>query len=286
MALATAATPGSRPLSLLPRPFVVAARRRETHDSVTLTLRPPADAQPFAFAPGQFCMLYAFGRGEVPISIGGDPGQRETLVHTIRAVGTVSAALVASAPGTTIGVRGPFGSAWPLDGAEGLDVVVVAGGIGLAPLRPAILAILAARARYGRLRILYGARTPADVLYRRELARWQQRTDVFVDVTVDRATPAWTGRVGVVTRLIEAGGFDPAHTLALVCGPEPMMRFAAETLTAVGVGAERIFVSWERNMHCAVGICGHCQFGPHFVCRDGPVFALDRIAPLMRIKEL
>lgn len=291
MALAPSPLPGDPPpapgsVPLEPRPFVVGSRRRETRDTVTLTLRAGDGGPPLAFAPGQFTMLYAFALGEVPISIAGDPAHPESLVHTIRAVGTVTRALTGLRTGATLGVRGPFGSTWPLAGAEGLDVVIVAGGIGLAPLRPAILALLAARRRYGRLRILYGARTPADILYGRELSAWQHRPDVFVDITVDRATPAWTGNVGVVTRLIEAEGFDPGHAMALVCGPEAMMRFTAETLMTAGVPPQRIHLSWERNMHCAQGFCGHCQFGPLFVCRDGPVFPLARIADLIRIREL
>lgn len=286
MALTATSGPAYTTTAQVPRAFVVERRRRELADTMTLALR-PGDGGPLpAFLAGQFNMLYAFGLGEVPISIAGDPARLDVLVHTIRAVGAVSRALTVVKNGASVGVRGPFGSAWPLADIEGHDVVIVGGGIGLAPLRPAILAILGTRARYGRLRILYGARTPADVLYRRELALWQRRPDVFVDVTVDRATPAWTGSVGVVTRLIEAGGFDARHAAALICGPETMMRYAAYALTTAGVASERIFLSWERNMHCAEGICGRCQFGPHFVCRDGPIFALSKIAGILGVREL
>jgi len=231
-------------------------------------------------------MLYAFGAGEVTISISGNPAAPERLVHTIREVGSVTSTLAACKPGQTIGVPGPFGSAWPVDEAENCDVVIVAGGIGLAPLRPAIYRILANRERYGRFVILYGARTPRDILYRQQLQRWSSRLDTFVDVTVDRAAGDWRGNVGVVTKLIGRGGFSPEHTLAMICGPETMIRFAIQALEDRGVAPERIYCSLERNMKCALGFCGHCQFADHFVCRDGPVFRFDTIAPVFAVREL
>ena len=188
--------------------------------------------------------------------------------------------------GAVLGVRGPFGSAWPVDAAEGSDVVLVAGGVGLAPLRPAIYHILANRSRYGRFVILYGARTHRDILFRDQLERWSSRLDTFVDVTVDRASGDWHGNVGVVTKLLVRRGFDPDNTVAMVCGPETMMRFTIRALNDEGVRDDRIHVSMERNMKCAVGFCGHCQFGGHFVCRDGPVFRFDRIEDMFRIREL
>jgi NAD(P)H-flavin reductase len=180
-----------------------------------------------------------------------------------------------------IGVRGPFGSHWPIEGATGKDIVIVAGGIGLAPLRSVMYQIVSLRAKYGKVVLLYGARTPEDILYRRELERWRAHFDLEVYVTVDHATGAWRGSVGVVTRLVPRAPFDPQNTVALVCGPEIMMRFTAAELEKRGVATEHIFVSMERNMKCAVGQCGHCQYGPHFVCKDGPVFQYSRVQHLL-----
>jgi NAD(P)H-flavin reductase len=189
-------------------------------------------------------------------------------------------------PGDWIGVRGPFGTAWPVDDLAGYDILVMAGGIGLAPLRPAIHRILARRMRYGNVVLLYGARTPADILYRKELQRWRGMFDFQVEVTVDRAERDWLGHVGVVTTLLEQARCDFAQTAALVCGPEIMMRFAVRELLDRGVSEERIFLSMERNMKCGIGICGHCQVGPEFVCKDGPVFAYPRVRDILGRSEL
>jgi NAD(P)H-flavin reductase len=270
----------------LPVPFRVTDKRRETHDTWTLRLEPAGEGTVAPFAPGQFAMLYAFGAGEVPISVSRLPGDDGVLVHTIREVGAVSAALCAAPVGNVIGVRGPFGVAWPVAEAQGRDVVLVAGGIGLAPLRPVIHELLARRDRYGQLSVLYGGRSPRELLYGDELERWAQRPDVAVGVTVDAADGGWQGRVGVVTRLIPGARFDPARTIAMMCGPEVMMRFAAVALRDRGLGDDAIWVSLERSMKCAVGHCGHCQLGPLFVCKDGPVFRRDTVEPLMRVAEL
>jgi NAD(P)H-flavin reductase len=232
-------------------------------------------------------MLYVFGVGEIPISISGDPTKHDApLVHTTRAVGTVSHAMRLLVPGDVIGVRGPFGSPWPVDSATDKDVVIAAGGIGLAPLRPIMYQILADRERFGKVILLYGARTPADLLYRRELEHWRAHLDLDIFVTVDRATASWRGSVGVVTRLIPRAPFDPQNTIAMVCGPEIMMRFTAAELAKRGVRAEDIFLSMERNMKCAIGFCGHCQYGPHFVCKDGPVFRYSAIQNLLATWEV
>ncbi len=270
---------------MTPRRFRVRRMRRELSDTFTLELT-PVDGGPLRFAPGQFTMLYVFGFGEVPISISGDPGAPDILVHTVRAVGGVTEAMGRLKPGDMLGVRGPFGTPWPVVSAYGLDLVIVAGGVGLAPLRPAILQAMAERERFGNVVILYGARTPEDILFRRELQRWRSRFDVSVHVTVDRATARWSGKVGVVTQLIKAGGFDRHHAVALVCGPELMMRKSAEALADGGVPPEQIHLSMERNMKCAVGLCGHCQYGPLFVCKDGPVFRYDRLRDLLAVWEL
>ena len=249
----------------------------------TLELAP---ASPFAFGPGQFNMLYAFGLGEVAISISGDPAAQDRIVHTVRAVGAVSAAITRLRRNMAVGVRGPYGSAWPVADSEGNDIIVVAGGLGLAPLRPAIYRVLARRDQYGRVVLLYGARGPGDILYRRELEAWRRRLDVDIVVTVDHAAADWRGNVGVVPALIARTPVDPEHAVAMVCGPEIMMRFTIDALRDRGLPADRIYLSMERNMKCAVGLCGHCQFGPAFVCRDGPVFRFDRIAPIFNIREI
>jgi NAD(P)H-flavin reductase len=269
-----------------PEPFEVRQVRRETGDTFTLTLTPVTGEQTRPFAPGQFNMIYVFGVGEVPISISGDPARPELLVHTVRAVGAVTRALQKLQRGDWVGVRGPFGTSWPVEQAHGQDVILVAGGIGLAPLRPALDHVLLHRALYGRVVLLYGARTPRDILYARELREWRGRFDIDVEVTVDRATVEWQGAVGVVTKLIQRAPFDPMNAMAMICGPEVMIRFAAVALERRGVATERVFVSVERNMKCAVGLCGHCQLGPFFVCRDGPVFAYDRLRPFFGLREV
>lgn len=270
---------------MIPRPFRVEKVRRDLSDTFTMELA-AVEGGEFAFQPGQFNMLYVFGQGEIPISISGDPADRLRLVHTTRAVGAVSKALDACAVGDVIGVRGPFGTIWPVEAAYGRDLVFVAGGVGLAPLRPAIYHAMANRQRYGRVMVLYGARTPEDILYKKELERWRGRFDMDVVVTVDRATGKWGGNVGVVTTLIAKGGFDPTLTTAFICGPEVMMRYAAMAMEKRGVGRDHLWLSVERNMKCGCGECGHCQWGPHFVCKDGPVFRYDRIADLFAIPEL
>ncbi|HYB15542.1 MAG TPA: FAD/NAD(P)-binding protein [Streptosporangiaceae bacterium] len=280
-------TPGALAPPMRPSRYVVAARRSETYDTVTLMLR-PAETPIEPPRPGQFTMLYVYGVGEVPVSVsgfrpGGSGGQ--VLVQTIRAVGAVTRALCAAAPGDMIGVRGPFGTDWQLHGADGRDVLVVAGGIGLAPLRPVLLTALAERARYDRVVLLVGARSPDELIFTRELDTWRRR-DADVRVTVDHGGAGWTGQVGLVTRLIDDAIEDPADTAAFVCGPEIMMRLCSEALVDRGVPATDIRVSLERNMQCGAALCGHCQLGPLLLCRDGPVVSYADAAPLVAKKEL
>ncbi|MDE2183251.1 MAG: FAD/NAD(P)-binding protein [Alphaproteobacteria bacterium] len=271
---------------MVPRIGRVRRRVRELSDVWTLTVE-MEDGRPLAFAPGQFNMLTAFGVGEAAISISGDRDRADSgLIHTIRAVGPVSGALTRLGPGDVIGVRGPFGVGWPVDAAKGSDVVIVAGGLGLAPLRPLIYAVLASRKDYGRFALLFGARTPADILFRREIEQWRRRLDVEIQVTVDTSGEDWYGNVGVVTALVPQASFDPQNTIAYVCGPEVMMRFGAAALRDAGVPDTAMYLSMERNMKCGVGLCGHCQLGTAFVCRDGPVFRNDVLRPLMAVKEL
>lgn len=274
--------PLTAPQPMLPRPFRVLKRRRETSDTFTLTLAPP---EPFSYLPGQFNMLYAFGVGEVPISISGDPAAPQALVHTVRAVGATTLAICRLAPGDLLGVRGPFGTSWPVAEAREHDVVVVAGGLGLAPLRPAVYHLLANRADYGNIELIYGARTPQDLLYRRELERWRGRFDLRVHVTVDASPPEWRGGVGVVTQVLPRARFDPFHTTALICGPGVMMRFTVQELVNRGVARENIFVSLERHMQCGLGLCGHCQLGPFFICKDGPVYPYAAVKDWLERRE-
>jgi NAD(P)H-flavin reductase len=269
--------------AMVPQPFRVIEREQETSDTWTLTLAPVAGDGIFP-APGQFTMIYAFGVGEIPISVSAADGER--LVHTVRAVGAVSAAICAAQPGAVLGIRGPFGTSWPVRESAGRDVVVVAGGVGLAPLRMAVRALEHSRSDYGEVTLLYGGRTPEDLLFRDELDALRERAKLSVEVTVDAARPDWHGRVGVVPKLIEGASFDPASVIALVCGPEVMMHFSVIALRQRGVGPERIHLSMERNMRCAVGHCGHCQLGPMLICRDGAVFSYDRLEPLMGVREL
>ena len=277
-----AAAPYPNPLA--PQLYRVGRVRRELADTTTLELAPVTGPRP-TFEPGQFNMLYAFGVGEIAISISG-AADAANFVHTVRNVGAVSAAIAKLEAGATIGVRGPFGTSWPVVAAQGADVLFVAGGLGLAPLRPAIYHVLAKRPRYGRVVILFGSRNPKDMLYRRELEQWRQRLDVDIEVTVDHADADWHGNVGVVPALIRRVAFDPHDSFALICGPEIMMRFTVSALREAGVVPDRIYLSMERNMKCAIGLCGHCQFGPVFVCKDGPVMRFDKIAEIFAMREI
>lgn len=270
---------------MVPVPWVVRQVTKETHDTFTMVLHPPPGAHA-EFAPGQFSMLWVYGVGELPISISGDPARAESLTYTIRSVGPATQSLISRQPGQTIGVRGPYGVGWPVQEAAGRDVLLVAGGIGLAPLRPVIYHVLAKRANYGRLTIVYGARNPRDVLFRKELAAWARLPNTQVLSTVDYGGVSWRGHVGVVTSLFKMLRLQPARTTAMVCGPEIMMRVVARDLLARGLAAGEVYLSTERNMKCAIGLCGHCQWGPHFICKDGPVFPFARIARLLEQYEL
>jgi NAD(P)H-flavin reductase len=271
------------PSPVLPARYQVAERVAETYDTVTLDLQ-PVDRPIRPPEPGQFTMLYAPGIGEVPVSVSGTaPGG--VLVQTVRAVGAVSRALYGRDPGQMVGVRGPYGTHWDVASAAGGDLLVVAGGIGLAPLRGAVLAALGHRERYRRVVVLIGARSPDELVFGHELRQWR-RAGAEVEVTVDRATVGWSGHVGVVTQLLPRADVDPARTTALLCGPEVMMRLTARDLLARGVPAARVRVSLERNMRCGVAECGHCQLGPLLLCRDGPVVSYAVAAPLLAIGEL
>ena len=243
-------------------------------------------AEDYRFEPGQFNMLYLPGVGESAISLSADPHSCETWAHTIRTAGNVTGALARLGAGSSLGLRGPFGTSWPLAQARDKHVVLAAGGIGLAPLRPAIYAILAARDEFSAATLLYGSRSPDLLLYETELPEWSRR-GMDVQVTVDRAGPGWAGQVGVVPLLLDRLALaDPRQTVVLMCGPEVMMRYTVRSALRLGVPVENLWVSLERNMQCAVGLCGHCQLGPAFICKDGPVFRYDRIAPFLDVESL
>ena len=250
--------------------------RRETPDTFTLLFDLGEGSSPADFMPGQFNMLYVFGVGEVPISVASFRGEK-LLMHTVRSVGTVTNLLTRLGVGESIGVRGPFGRGWPVAEAEGKQLLVIAGGLGLPPLRPVIEEGVARPGSFAGVKILYGARTPADLIYTHEYSRWQAADGYDLLTTVDRGDKDWKGNVGVVTTIFPKAGIDPDRTIAFICGPELMLRFSILELVKMGVPPERIFISLERNMSCASGTCGHCQLGPFFVCRDGPVFSYPKV---------
>ncbi len=254
--------------------FRVEGVRRETHDTVTLALSTP-DGIDWSTARGEFVMVSLPAVGAVPISI--SRRLPRGLELTIRAVGPTTTVLTGLERGAEVGLSAPLGHGWPVAAAQEHDVVIVGGGMGLAPLRPIVDEILAARSRYGDVHIYYGARTPSDVLYTEELAAWSARDDLEVGVTVDRADATWLGRVGVVTHLFDRARWDGTKALAFVCGPERMIQATVNALAGRGLTPDRIFISMERHMECGVGLCGHCQVGPFFVCKDGPVFSLAQL---------
>jgi NAD(P)H-flavin reductase len=271
---------------MLPVAYRVTSRQAETRDCVTLRLEPVGAALP-PFRPGQFTMLYRHGVGEIAISVSGDPAAADgSLTQTIRDVGAVSRALHQAKPADVIGVRGPFGTTWGLDTAVGRDLLIVAGGVGLAPLRPVLLGALARRDDYRRIVLVAGARSPAEFLFRDQLGEWAATPGVQMELTIDQPAPGWGGQVGFVTEPLARLALDPQQTIAFLCGPEPMMRFSANVLLSKGIAAAGIRVSLERNMKCGVGLCGHCQLGPLLVCRDGPVIDYARAQSLLAVGEL
>jgi NAD(P)H-flavin reductase len=271
---------------MVPDPYRVGQVWKETSDTFTLALEPAHGAATSGFSPGQFSMLYVFGVGELPISISGDPEEPGRLIYTVRSVGQATHALVSRKPGELVGVRGPFGGCTPLAEARAKDVLLVAGGLGLAPLRPAIYYVLRHRKDYGRLIVLYGGRSPRELLYRKEQAAWARQPDTQVMSTVDYGGLSWRGHVGVVTTLFRYVRLQPARTVAMLCGPEIMMRFVTRELQSRGLKESDIYLSMERNMKCAVGFCGHCQYGPYFICKDGPVFPYSKVRSLLEKHEI
>jgi NAD(P)H-flavin reductase len=274
---------------------VIETLQRETPGVATYHLR-LADSQQaakYSFEPGQFNMLYLPGHGEVAISLSGRAGQAGPgtngfgrLIHTIREAGTVTQAIARLGVGGRLALRGPFGKPWPVEALNAHDVVLIGGGIGLAPLRSLIYSLLDQRECFGRCVLMIGARSAESLLYAAEYRAWSA-AGLEIHTTVDRPSPSWNGNVGVVPLLIDRLRLDNTrNTALLMCGPEMMMRFAARAALGRGIAAERIWVSLERHMQCAVGLCGHCQLGTELLCRDGPVFRWDRVEPLLQIYDL
>jgi NAD(P)H-flavin reductase len=271
---------------MIAHPVVIRRTIWENDDTFTLTLDLKSMGDTFRFLPGQFNMIYVYGLGEAALSISSDPARPASLDHTIHRVGLVTTALAQKKRGDVIGLRGPFGSSWPLDVAKGKDVCIASGGIGLAPLRPVLYALLKKREDYGRIIVLYGGRSPLDLLYRVELEKWANDYQVEVLVTVDRGDSSWKGHIGVVTSLFSYIKLDARETIAYVCGPEIMMKYTVDELERRGLAEDQVYLSMERNMKCAIGFCGHCQMGPTFICKEGPVYPLPRVRHLLDKKEL
>ena len=272
---------------MLPVQYRIKNKVNENQDTFTFELLPLDPEGNFRFLPGQFNMLYLFGMGEVAISISGDSERALPIVHTIRAVGTVTKAMQNLQAGDLIGVRGPFGSSWPIESAKGKDVLVIVGGIGLAPLRPVLYYLMAHREDYGQVSLLYGARTPEDQIFMSEYQEWSKKLDVYTTVDrVDRTKNNWQGQVGVVTNLIAKAKFDANNSIAMICGPEIMMRFVWRKLKDHGMKFEDIFISMERNMKCAIGFCGHCQLAGTFICKNGPVYTYQEMQKYLELREV
>ncbi|MGB8853082.1 MAG: FAD/NAD(P)-binding protein [Pirellulales bacterium] len=279
-----------RPSSSAPSPWRshgtrVTAIRPEAPGVFTIDLvfREPCHA--FGFAPGQFTMLHLPGIGEAAISIASDPAVPSPVSHTFRAVGNVTHALARLAVGDEVLVRGPFGRGWPLAAIRGRDVIVAAGGVGLASLRAAICHLARHRSDYGSVAILHGAKTPADLLYPQEYD-WWRGVGLNVFTIVDAADSRWPGAHGVVPDLFADLDIDPGSTSLFCCGPEPMMHAVVARALQAFIASSDIFLALERNMSCAAGFCGLCQFGPAFVCKDGPVFRHDTIAAFLAVPHL
>jgi len=270
---------------MVPRPMRIESVTDETYNVRTFRLR-PTNGTKVEYSPGQFNMLYVFGVGEVPVTASSDPYQNEYLDHTVRAVGSVTNVMFTLKGGDHIMIRGPFGTTWPMEEMKGKDVMVVGGGIGLNPLKSVIIGVAKRRSDYGKLYVLHGARTPQDLLFTRDYDAWSKIPDSEFLLTVDTGDDAWKGNVGVVTTLFDKFEFDRSNTVALICGPEVMMYFTVNELTKRGFPTGGLYLSMERHMRCGLGFCGHCQTGPFFVCKDGPVFAYEKISKFFAVKQI
>lgn len=264
-------------------PATIIDKRQEAPNIITFRLRlnDPLQRETFQFQAGQFNMLYVFGVGEVAISIVSDPEETQYLDHTIRIVGRTTNVIGRMGIGETLGIRGPFGQGWPMELAKGHDVIVATGGLGCAPVVGAIEYMFRRRKDYGKIKILHGVKAPQDLLYREKFDRWRRLRGTEVYLTSDEPGKTWHYHIGVVTELFERVSFDDDRTVLMMCGPEVMMRVAVNILTHRGLPTNRMFGSLERHMECGIGLCGHCQFGPFFLCKDGPIMRLDKVLPFL-----
>jgi NAD(P)H-flavin reductase len=274
------------PEPLLPRPHRVSAVTVEAPSVVTLDMVPTDGDRPIRFRPGQIGMIGLPGVGEVPISFSSDPADTSMVSMTIRGVGAVTDALTGLQPDAAVGLRGPYGRAWPLGLTDDRDVLVIAGGLGMCPLRSLVTEAASRQGRLRSLSVLHGARTPSDLLFKVDLDAWRRRPEMKLFLTVDQPAADWTGEVGTVATLLDRAVVDPGNTLAMVCGPDVMLGVIGESLVTLGLGPGQVWVTMERNMKCAVGLCGHCQFGPFFLCKEGPVFGWEDVADLFRVSEV
>lgn len=268
----------------IPTVYQVKSNVHDTEDVFTITLKSRETGKGMSFLPGQFNMLYHFGFNEVAISISGNPANTDELVHTIRAVGPVTKSMRELKAGDEIGVRGPFGAPWPLT-KKGCNVLVIGGGCGILPVRPALFHLAANRDQFNNVTLLYGTKNPAEILFTDDLKAWAQQ-GITVDQTVDSCDDTWKGNVGLITTLVKKNIHDPANTIVLICGPEIMFKFTVKELLESGIDKNNIFVSLERHMECGRGFCGRCMYGPYFICKDGPVFSYNQIEKWFKIREL
>jgi NAD(P)H-flavin reductase len=269
-----------------PHEVEIVERIRESATVLTLRLRftDPAQHAAYRFAPGQFNMLYLYGVGEIPVSIVSDPEDETLFDHAIRVVGRVTKGLARLEAGGRLGVRGPYGRGWPLAQSEGKDVMIVTGGLGCAPVVSVINYVMRRRAQFGRLIILQGVKHAEDLLWRKRYEQWSQAPDTQVLIAADVGAALWPWHVGRITDLFDMTQMKPGRTVVMMCGPEPMMQIAVRHLAARGVREENVWLSMERSMHCALGLCGHCQYGGRFVCRDGPVFSYPEVKELFGVR--
>ena len=270
----------------LPHPAVIDRRVQESPSIFTLRLQytDTDRQQAFEFVPGQFNMVSLFGVGEIPISIVNDPDDSHFFDHTIRVVGRVSKAMQRLQPGDQVGIRGPFGRGWPIAEAREQDVLLITGGLGCAPLMTMIHYLLRRRGQFGHIHILQGVKHADDLIWREQYEAWSKELNVNVLLAADLANKDWPWQQGLVTELISQVPLRLERTLAMLCGPEMMMIAAIAQLRELGLADHKIWLSMERNMHCGFAQCGHCQLGPKFVCKDGPVFCYLEIADFFGAK--
>lgn len=271
----------------LPKLATIQAVKPETPDTTTFALKldDAAERAAFKHKPGQFLELSVFGAGEAPFCIASSAHGRDDLEVTVRRLGQVTSALHEMSVGGQVGIRGPLGNSFPFDEVEGKHALFVVGGLGLAPLRPQIVDIYREREKFSAVSVLYGARTPDDLVYKDELEQWQSQEGMTCLLTVDVAANGWTGNVGVVGTLLQQVKTDPASTVAFVCGPPIMIRFVVQDLVSLGFGDDNIVTTLERHMRCGIGKCNHCMVGDKYICKDGPVFTYGQMRKMMEFEQ-